>query len=230
MATEILPQVYWIEARGSNLYLCIDEDGLTLIDCGLPKRQDFVWRTLTEIGRQPQELKRILITHADMDHGGSAAVIQAETGARVYAGEATAEFLKAGKSPPHMPWLVQLIIDTFMKYQPLAASAIEVIGEGDELPCLGGLQVLATPGHTLDHHSFYSPTMGVLFAGDALNTRNGRIQRTPPRVTADEVAANRSAIRLLELAPAVIACGHGEPKQHHSSKELMDFFNTLRIS
>lgn len=230
MVSQILSDIYWLETRASNLYLCIDEDGLTLIDCGLPRQQDLIWQMMAEIDRQPQQLKRILITHADIDHAGSAAAIQAQTGARVYAGAATAEFLKKGKSPPHMPWLAQLIIDTFMSYKPIAADMIEIITEGDELPCLGGLQVMATPGHTGDHHSFYAPTRGILFAGDALNTRADRIQRTPPRITADETAANRSAIRLLELAPAVIACGHGKPMQDHTSTELMRLFNKLRIS
>ena len=230
MTVQILPNFYWIEAKGSNIYLCVDEDGLTLVDCGMPKREGFVWEALAQMGRQKRDLKRILLTHADMDHVGSAAVIQAETGARVYAGGETADLIQQGKSPQHMPWLAQLIIDRFMRYQTISSSVIELFADGDVVPCLGGLQVLATPGHTLDHFSFYSPTTGVVLAGDALNTRNGRLQRTPKAITADEVAANRSAIRLIELAPAVIACGHGEPTQHHSTAELMDLFRTLRNS
>jgi glyoxylase-like metal-dependent hydrolase (beta-lactamase superfamily II) len=196
----------------------------------MPKRQNFVWEALAQIGSQKQDLKRILLTHADMDHVGSLAVIQAETGAKVYAGRETAVLIQSGKSPQHMPWAAQWIIDRFMRYQTTPSDVIEVFTEGDVLPCLGGLQVMATPGHTLDHFSFYSPTTGVVLAGDALNTRNGRLQRTPSRITADEVAANRSAIRLIELAPAVIACGHGEPMQHHSTAELMGLFGTLRNS
>ena len=228
MAVQILPNFYWIKAKSSNVYLCIDEDGLTLIDCGMPKHEQFVWEALVMLGRQRHDLKRIVLTHADMDHVGSAAAIQAETGAQMYAGPETTELIQAGKSPRHMPWLAQFILDHFMGYDPIPGAVIELMTDGDVLPCLGGLQVLATPGHTSDHFSFYSPTTGVLIAGDALNTRNGRLQRTPSRVTADEMAANRSAIRLIELAPAVIACGHGKPMQHHSTAELMNLFNSLR--
>lgn len=230
MATQILPNFYWIEAKGSNLYLCVDKDGLTLVDCGMPKREAFVWQAVTEIGHRPQDLKRILLTHADIDHVGSAAAIQAQTGAQVYASKETAELIKNGQSPQHMPWLAQLIMDRFRRYQSMPTATIERLVDGDVLPCLGGMHVMATPGHTKDHYSFYSPTTGVLLAGDALNTRNGRLQRTPKRTTADELAANRSAIRLIELAPAVIACGHGEPMQNHSTKELMGLFKTLRNS
>ena len=72
--------------------------------------------------------------------------------------------------------------------------------------------------------------MGVLVAGDALNTRDGRLQRTPKGITADEAAANHSAIRLLELAPKVIACGHGVPMQDVTKAELMALLETLRNS
>jgi hypothetical protein len=42
MAKEIVPNVYWLKGKASNLYLCVDEDGVTLVDCDLPKQQDEV--------------------------------------------------------------------------------------------------------------------------------------------------------------------------------------------
>ena len=44
-----------------------------------------------------------------------------------------------------------------------------------------------------------------------LERRGGRLQLTPARVTADMAAAERTAARLLDLSPAVVACGHGAP-------------------
>jgi glyoxylase-like metal-dependent hydrolase (beta-lactamase superfamily II) len=219
--------VYWLRDRASNFYLCQDEDGLTLVDTGLPKRQEVVWAALRHLSRQQADLVRILITHADIDHAGSAAVIQAESGAMVYTGATTAELLSIGKSPQHMPRLIQFVLDRFMGYPLVPMAAIQVVRDGDILPVLGGLHVLATPGHTLDHHSFFSPTTGVLFAGDALNTRDDRLQSTPKRITADETAARQSALRLLELTPSVIACGHGAPMSNPSSSDLMALTNAL---
>ncbi len=123
--------------------------------------------------------------------------------------------------------IVQLI-PLFPTAKAPRAGEVVVTADGDVLPLLGGLHVLATPGHTPDHFSFYSPTLGVLFAGDALNTRNGRLQATPPSITADPDAARRSALRLLALAPAVIACGHGKPFIGHSADDVMSLFNELR--
>lgn len=68
----------------------------------------------------------------------------------------------------------------------------------------------------------------LLFAGDTLNVRNGRLQRSPKRMTANEAQARQSAIRLLELTPTIFACRHGQPMQNHSSEDIMILFNELK--
>ena len=222
------PEVHRLEGRISNFYLCVDEEALLLIDAGMPKEEGLVFEKIAQLGYEPADLSRILITHADIDHVGSLAAIQAKSGATVFAGEQTAEFLVQAKSPKHLPWLLQRLSDAFFKYQPVPGDCLQVIRDGEKLPVWAGMQALATPGHTPDHFAFYSPGTGYLFAGDALNTRNGRLQRSPKFLTADEEAANCSAIRLLELAPATIACGHGLPLKDHEVDDLMNLFDELR--
>ncbi|MCA9994546.1 MAG: MBL fold metallo-hydrolase [Anaerolineales bacterium] len=224
---EIQPHIYWLNGGSSNFYLAIDEGGLLLVDAGMPRREKLVWEQIAALGYRPTDLTRILVTHADVDHVGSLAAIQQATGAKVYAGKETAVLLPNGRSPKHMPWFAQIIIDTFMRYGKIPADCIEIVEHGQTLPFLGGIQVLATPGHTLDHISYFAPVSGVLFAGDALNTRNG-LAATPPAISADMTAAKRSAIQLLELAPATFACGHGTPLSGHSTDTLMALFNELR--
>ena len=225
-ATELLPNLYWINGGYSNMYLCVDDDGLTLIDSGKPKRAKLVMETVAELGYQPSDVKRIVITHADWDHAGSVAAIQAATGAMVIAGEKTAVYLKTATSPKHLPNWLAWMLSPFDGYD--GVNTIITVQIGESIPVLGGLEAIATPGHTDDHLSFYSPTTGVLFAGDALNTQNGRLNRTPPIITADEESANQSAINLLALAPTIIACGHGTPLQGHDNSVLMKLFNDLR--
>ena len=228
--TEIAPGIYWVNASGGNFYLCEEPDGLTLIDTGMPNRQKHLYQLLEELGHAPKDIKQILITHADLDHAGSLAVIQSETGAMVYAGEETAVYLTTGTSPKHLPRMMEFLLTRIMGgFKPISSAIINTFSDGDSLPLLGGLHTLATPGHTTDHFAFYCSTTGVLFAGDALNTRNGRLQAFIPIATADKEAATQSAIRLLEMAPAVIACGHGEPMSNHGMDSLMQLFNKLRI-
>jgi glyoxylase-like metal-dependent hydrolase (beta-lactamase superfamily II) len=227
---QIWPDIYLIKGRASNLYLCVDDHGLALIDTGMPGDHSAVLAETKRLGFQPDRLTRILITHSDIDHAGSLAVLQQQTGAAVYAGARTAQFLQKGTSPQHLPRMLQWLNNVFIKYRPVPGSCLHEIADGDTIPVLGGLLALATPGHTRDHFSFYCPGAGILFAGDALRTRSGRLQRSQKRLTADEEAANASAIRLLELAPAVFACGHGRPLTDHSSEESITLFNQLRDS
>lgn len=230
MGDEVAPHVHRIAAGYVNLYLIAEDDGLTLVDTGTPRSEKRVWQKIADIGRQRSELTRILITHADLDHAGSLAAIQSETGAKVYAGEGTAVFLQKGQSPKHLPWLMQLLSTYLIRYKTVRFDTIDIVKDGDRLPILDGLQVLATPGHTMDHHSFFSPQQGILFAGDALNTNDGQLQPTPPRITADKSAAARSAIRLLELTPTTIACGHGDPAQNLSREALITLLNQLKLN
>jgi len=208
---ELIPNLHMIEGQRSNIYLWLGDGGPILVDAGMPNDRDKIVSYIAEIGLKLAELKAIFITHADLDHAGSAASIQAQSGATVYAGSETATFLKKGKSPNHMPLLVQLVIDQFMSYPRLPSEVLQIVGDTDTVLESFDWQALATPGHTLDHYAFYSPTYGILFAGDALSTRGDRLQGTPKRITADWNAAIDSAKRLLLLHAATIACGHGRP-------------------
>lgn len=225
---QIHPNVYWIKGKASNIYVCENERGITVVDAGLRGEEKLVFALLQELGRQPADIEQILITHADIDHAGGAAALQAASAATVYASEAAKKHLCAGSSPAHLPRPVQWLSDQFFKYPALPSEAIAHVADGDMLPVLGGLEVLATPGHTLDHLSFYSPSTGVLFTGDAIDSRNGQLNRSRRLITADQYLADQSAIRLIERAPAVFACGHGAPLLDHDSAALMSFFNDLR--
>ncbi len=207
---EILPNIYCL-AGVVNIYLFVEEDGLTLVDTGYPRSEKKVLTAVRELGYQPTDVKRILITHTDIDHVGSLATIQAATGATVITSVKAATFLENGRSPQHCPSLIQWFINTFIKYKTVPNNVIQRCQDGDELPLLGGLQVLYTPGHTSDHHSFYSPSVGILFVGDTLQVANGHLALLPQFITANREQTIQSAIRLLELNPTVFACGHGEP-------------------
>jgi glyoxylase-like metal-dependent hydrolase (beta-lactamase superfamily II) len=218
---EIAPGIHWFKAGYANVYLCVEDDGLTLVDSGTPRQASKILGAMARIGHVPSDLKQILVTHADWDHAGSAADLQTQTGATVISSPATAAFLRRGRAPKHMPQPIAFLVDLFRRYRPVPQAALLPTPAGTLLPILDGLHVLATPGHTPDHHAFYSPTRGVLFAGDALGTRSGRLGLPPALIAHDYDAALHSVRRLLQLTPAIFACGHGEPLRQHSSDDLM---------
>jgi glyoxylase-like metal-dependent hydrolase (beta-lactamase superfamily II) len=224
---EILPGIHWLQAGYANVYLCVEDAGLTLVDSGTPKQAGKILNYVGGLGRAPEELRQICITHADFDHAGSVAELQRLTGATVYASSATAEYLRRGRAPQHLPRILRPITNFLNRYAAVAPQALVEVPAGTALPVLGELHLLATPGHTPEHHSFYSPSRGVLFAGDALGTRGGKLGLSPPFITADVEAARRSARWLLRLAPVLFACGHGEPLPSPGDASLARFRSEL---
>jgi glyoxylase-like metal-dependent hydrolase (beta-lactamase superfamily II) len=225
---ELLPNLHWIEGRISNIYLWLGDNGMILVDTGQPKDAGRILDYVSQLGRKLSEVVAILITHADQDHAGSAAVIHAETNAIVCCGPETAQLLITGESPKHAPWPVQLIMDRFFRYQPVSKEAIRVVADGEMIFDAGDWQALATPGHSQDHFAFYSNVNGVLFAGDALNTRGGRLKSSPSRFSDDLEMAHQSAMRLLRLTPALWTCGHGKPLASIDADQVMFLYHQLQ--
>jgi glyoxylase-like metal-dependent hydrolase (beta-lactamase superfamily II) len=197
-----------------NLYLVIDPDGLTLIDTGLAKSgPKLVLKAIAELGRQPSDLKRILITHADPDHTGGLAELQAKTGAKAYASAIEAKAIEAGTTSREIQgnaitkMLFGVMGKVMMKLSP--ARVDEIIMHGQVLPVLGGLQVIATPGHTPGHLSFYAPAHHILVAGDSLNASSGTLKFTPAPVHWDYEKGCASAKLEAALGATAVCCGHG---------------------
>ena len=211
---QIAPDIYCVPGVIANVFVLVDPDGLTLVDAGLPYSQRRILAYVAALGYPPEAVRRLLVTHADRDHIGSLAALQARTGARVFAGALEAAALQAGRETRRLQvglayrgllWLLGRLL--FVRVQP--ASVDEHLADGQELPVLGGLRVLATPGHTPGHLSFYAVRSGVLFAGDSLRTLGGRLRVSSGPNTADEALARASAERQLALRPRLICTGHG---------------------
>src|SRR3990172_12042531 len=97
---EIFPFVYGLRMGYVNAFLLAEEDGITLIDSGLPKRQEKILGELTGLGRQPRELKHIAITHHHVDHTGSLAALVKATGAQVHVHPLDAPIVRGEKPVP----------------------------------------------------------------------------------------------------------------------------------
>lgn len=218
---EIYPNLHLLAGPESNAYLYTDDDSVVLVDGGMPGRI----KILDYLDRINRKLTHIFVTHADIDHVGDLARIQRETGARVLAGSATAALLRAGKMPSHGWNWFDWAMHRLYSYPPVKA---EAVAAETVVPVLGGLQAIATPGHTLDHTAFFSRATGILFSGDALHTRQGSLSESGRFISADYAQSRRSALKLIGLAPAIFACGHGKPLQEHTADDLMMLVQRLR--
>lgn len=53
-----------------NAYIVDSDQGVTLIDTGLPKKDGLISDVLEVIGRNPSDVKAIVLTHSHTDHAG----------------------------------------------------------------------------------------------------------------------------------------------------------------
>lgn len=81
----------------SNTYILVDDDGITVIDSGLPRSEKKILAYVESLGKSESDVKRIIITQSDVDHIGALAALRVATGARVYASRVEAEAIAAGR-------------------------------------------------------------------------------------------------------------------------------------
>jgi len=209
---KINSETYWIQSMVSNQYLVVEENGLTLIDAGLPGNAKNIRKQLEKNGLDYFSIKRILITHADGDHFGAANDIRNETKAEIWAGKIEADAMKAGGSSRelHPTGLVKLfysIASRLLRSNPTPVDRI--LQDGETLTIGGGLKVIATPGHTPGHLSYFLPDSKILFCGDTIRIVKKDSLPSLGGNTWDEKIAQESCAKQLALKPSVICAGHG---------------------
>jgi glyoxylase-like metal-dependent hydrolase (beta-lactamase superfamily II) len=217
----ILPQLYTFTGLLiGRVYLVEDPDGLTIIDAGLDSAAGKVVKQLEASGRKASDVKRILITHGHPAHVGGLPGLKAATGARVLASAEDRAAIE-GREPVERVPAEKLSGPAKMMRPPrtvLKGTEVDQeIGEGDTLPVFGGLRVLHTPGHSLGHLAFWQPEKRVLFSGDVV-FRLPWLRPPFAAFTVDMAQNDRSLKRLVDLEPAVVCFGHGQPLTEAADK------------
>jgi glyoxylase-like metal-dependent hydrolase (beta-lactamase superfamily II) len=209
----ITPKLHVIPGVTAHPYLLIDPDGLTLIDTGIPGSARKILRYIKRLGYSPQDVNRILLTHADYDHAGSLAALKKVTGARVYASVSEARAVANGRFPRSLKTDNILLKPIFALAERLGrispAHVDEHLSDGQVLPVLNGLFVIDTKGHTPGHLSFFSPLLSILFSGDSLVPVGDRLIGSHEHVTWNRDKAEASVRKQLALKASIVCAGHG---------------------
>ncbi|MCX6688231.1 MAG: MBL fold metallo-hydrolase [Methanoregula sp.] len=196
---QITPHIHAIKTplgpspdRFVHVYL-VYGDSITLIDTGFSGSEKLVTEYIRSTGRDPSEIRLIILTHAHPDHIGSAKAIRDLTGCMVAAHPLDAPAIENVdpmllKSPsPGVP--------------PLVGGPVPIgrlLDDGDTIS-VGRhltLEVLHTPGHTPGSISLLLQEKMALFTGDAVQAPG----RAP--IYTDPIALVRS-IKRLEKIPAI---------------------------
>jgi glyoxylase-like metal-dependent hydrolase (beta-lactamase superfamily II) len=211
---KIIENLFIIPGVLANSYLLVDSDGLTIIDTGLPHSEKKILAYITSLGKSARDVKRIIVTHSDIDHVGSLAALHEATGARTYASRVEAEAITVGESSRETSRtgfsrrrLMLALLPAFMKPRPYQVD--EILADGQVLPVLGGLRVVDTSGHSPGHISLFAAAVGVLFCGDSLATGRNGLQGPRTHLMWDDTKAEEALRRQASLGAHIVCAGHG---------------------
>jgi len=212
-------------------FYVLEQDGeVTLIDAGVSGYRSTLEPALAEMGRSMDDVKAIVLTHADPDHVGFAGELQASRGIRVYVHRADSERTRQGKTKQtegsplamlsmlkhaHSRRALRHMIANGGAKQPKVPQVIP-FDDGDELDVPGRLRVTHTPGHTDGHCVLYAPSEDALFVGDAVNNlhlASGEpgAQVAPQAANTSTDQAYESLSKIEQLDAQTLYFGHGDP-------------------
>ena len=202
-----------------HLALILDrERGPTLVDTGVPGQLDAIGAALSEVGLGVADLKRVILTHQDLDHIGSLPDVVRASGAEVLAHAEDAPYIDGRLRPIKLPspeqreaMLAGLPPEARAAFaRPLAPVEVDrLLEDGERLDLAGGVRVIFTPGHTPGHISLYLERSKALIAGDALTSQGGQLGGPPERATPDMARARASVAKLAKLDVDTILTYHG---------------------
>ena len=218
--------VYRVGLRGVNVFLIEAGGDLVLIDAGLKGSPRRITEAIYALGRLPQDVTAIVVTHAHPDHVGGLAEMRRRTGAEVWMHGADAELVargvygrRFGPGPGRASEALRRAMNLRPQYTGPAVPTDHELAGDDVLP-FDGLRALHTPGHTAGHLALLLPRDGgVLFVGDAAS--NMRHAGVSP-LNEDLEGSRRSLERLAALDFEVACFAHGRPLRHGASRAFRD--------
>jgi glyoxylase-like metal-dependent hydrolase (beta-lactamase superfamily II) len=219
---KLAPGLHRIGSDIVAVHLVVTDDGITVIDAGLPGH----WRELTAelvaLGRTVDDIRGVVLTHGDVDHIGFAERLRRDHGIPVYVHEADAARAMGAKppsTPPDPRRLGPVLQFAWYAIRRGAArvarlASVTEVRDGDILDLPGAPRVIGMPGHSPGSIAVHVPAVDALFVGDALTTRSvltGHLGAQPAPFTDDREQALASLDRLEGVQAAWVLPGHGAP-------------------
>jgi glyoxylase-like metal-dependent hydrolase (beta-lactamase superfamily II) len=211
-----------------NSYVFVEPTGdVTLVDAGMKWAARSIIQALKRLGKQADDVTRIILTHAHLDHAGDAAHMQKVSGARVLCHGIEAPYAARGRQPPvdEHNFGARIYGNLPVGFKKIRVD--EQLQDGQLLDIAGGLRVVHTPGHTPGHISLLHEPSGVLITGDAVfNVR--AVWYPMPWFCSDVAMAHDTADRLCELDYETAAFMHGREIRGDAPKKIREMLRNRR--
>lgn len=207
-----------------NWVLVTDGTSVVLIDAGYPGHRAEVLHSLRHLGFGPDAVRAILLTHAHIDHLGTAIWFADTHGTPVYChadevGHAKREYLEQVSPlqlaprlwrPQWLTWSLTAVRSGALVRDGIPGSRALTEDVATRLP--GTPMLIPSPGHTAGHCSYLVD--GVLISGDALVTGHPVSPHRGPQLLPavfnhDQQRCLRSVAALGLLDAEVLLPGHG---------------------
>jgi glyoxylase-like metal-dependent hydrolase (beta-lactamase superfamily II) len=222
--TAITDSVHFAQTELVNWTLVTDDTGVLVIDAGFPGQRNEVIDSVRQLGYGIDDIHAFLLTHAHVDHFGSAIWFAKTHGTPVFChadevGHAHREYLEQVSigdlmtqlwRPRYLKWSATIGFKGALRRAgiPTAHALTEEVAAA--LP--GTPMAIPTPGHTGGHCSYVVD--GVLVSGDALVTGHpvSKVQGPqllPGLFNHDQDSCVRSLGALGMLDTDVVLPGHG---------------------
>lgn len=220
----IAPGVSRFGTKRVNWYLVEGDDGVLVVDAGVPGHWPQLLSGLADRGYGLDNVAALVLTHGHADHVGFAERLRETAGVPVFVHEADVglvqgtDTVSAGGAllnlwrPAVLALLFELGRNGGLSIPPV--EEVRTFADGDVLDLPGSPEVIHVPGHSAGSCALFLPDRDVLLCGDALATLDlttGR-ERGPQIMSlfnADADRARTSLDRLADLDEVTLLPGHG---------------------
>jgi glyoxylase-like metal-dependent hydrolase (beta-lactamase superfamily II) len=228
LTRDVAPGIHRLAHAYVNCYIVEDGDSVTIVDAAFPSTWRHLVRALEALGRAPDDIAALVLTHAHFDHLGFARRLTEEWNVPVLV-HSEDRYIAAHpyryaheRARAVYPLLYSRALPVLLSMTAAGALQVHGVSRVRDLPSAGTADVpgsptvIFSPGHTFGHCALHFPDRDALITGDALVTLDPYKGVRGPQIiagaaTADSAQALRSLDALSQTGARVLLPGHGEP-------------------